>query len=80
VAALHLDEPLKMFNELQQLQIYITPDMNVYKNLISTGMDQLMFKQDFLMKIQLLEEMLFVALNGHQSNEMTEEQTKGKNG
>lgn len=54
--------------------------MNVYKNLISTGMDQLMFKQDFLMKIQLLEEMLFVALNGHQSNEMTEEQTKGKNG
>lgn len=78
VASLQMDDTLSMFNELRELEIYITPDMNVYKNLILTGMDQIMFKQEFILKVQLLEEMLFMALNGSQPINLSEEQTKRK--
>jgi hypothetical protein len=78
VASLHLDDTLSMFNELRELEIYVTPDMNVYKNLILTGMDQIMFKQEFILKVQLLEEMLYMALNDSQPISLSEEQTKRK--
>ena len=69
---------MSMFNELRELEIYVTPDMNVYKNLILTGMDQIMFKQEFILKVQLLEEMLYMALNDSQPISLSEEQTKRK--
>lgn len=78
IASLHMDDALTMFNELRELEVYVRPDMNVYKNLITTGMDQLMFKGDFLLKVQLLEEILYIALNGTQPLALTEDQTKGK--
>lgn len=78
VASLHLDDTLSMFNELRELEIYVTPDMNVYKNLILTGMDQIMFKQEFILKVQLLEEMLYMALNDSQPINLSEEQIKRK--
>ena len=78
VASLQLDDTLSMFNELRELEIYVTPDMNVYKNLILTGMDQIMFKQEFILKVQLLEEMLYMALNDSHPINLSEEQTKRK--
>ena len=78
VASLQLDDTLSMFNELRELEIYITPNMNVYKNVILTGMDQIMFKREFILKVQLLEEMLYMALNDSQPINLSEEQTKRK--
>lgn len=78
LVSLYKDDALSLFNELQELEIYVTPDMNVYKNLIMTGMDQLMFKHEFIGKVQLLEEMLYIALNGTQPVTMTNSQIKSR--
>lgn len=72
-----MDDTLAMFAELRELEIYLTPEMNVYKNLLMTGMDQIMFKREFIIKVQLLEEMLYMALNGTQPISLTDEETRG---
>lgn len=77
VASLHLDDTLGMIKELYQLELFITPSMNVYKNLVQTGFDQILFKKDFLQNLLTLEEMLYLVMHGHDSLKLTEEQTKG---
>jgi hypothetical protein len=67
-----------LFNELSELEIYVTPDMNVYKNLILTGMDHLLFRKGLLSTIQVIEEAVYIALNGFQAFDLSEEQTKGR--
>lgn len=79
LACLHTDDMLGMIRELYELEIYITPDMNVYKNLIQTGFDQMLFKPKFLNSLLVLEELLYMVIHGVEPNNLSEEQTKGRN-
>lgn len=75
VAALMMDDPVSMFKELAELEIYLTPDMNVYKNLIATGLDQLIFRNNLLPTIQLIEDVVYSAIHGKQKIDLSEGQT-----
>ena len=67
---------ISVIQELYELEVYIRPEMNVYKNLLLTGLDQLLFKKDFLKNIHILEELLYMVMNGgNQSISLTDEQT-----
>lgn len=78
VAYLHMDNMLAMVQQLAELELYLCPNMNVYKNLLATGLDQLLFKRGFLPKVFILEELLALAMNGKAPTALTEDQTKGR--
>ena len=78
VAYLHMDNMLAMVKQLAELELYLCPNMNVYKNLLATGIDQLLFKQGFIPKVLILEEMLAMAIHGKASTTLSEDQTKGR--
>ena len=78
LAHLHTDDMMSMLRELQELEQTITPDMNVYKNVISTGFDHILFKPGFLSNLLVLEELLYMVTHGIELNRLTEEQTKGR--
>lgn len=69
---------MNMLRELQELEQTITPDMNVYKNVISTGFDHILFKPGFLSNLLILEELLYMVTHGIELNRLTEDQTKGR--
>lgn len=77
LASLHLDDMLGMIRELYELELFITPNMNVYKNLVQTGLDQLLFKKGFLEQLLILEEMLYIVMHGTEPFKLSEVQTKG---
>ena len=76
LACLHTDDMLGMIKELAELELYVTPDMNVYKNLVQTGFDQMLFKPGFLSHLLILEELLYLVMHGVEPSRLTEEQTK----
>ena len=49
----------------------------MYKNIISTGFDHMLFKPGFVPNLLVLEELLFIVTHGIELNRLTEEQTKG---
>jgi hypothetical protein len=77
VNALKLEDTIEMLNEVTEMEIYIEPHMNVYKNIILTGMDCLMFKPTFIPMAQILEEFLFTAANGESPLMLSDSQMKG---
>ena len=42
------DDMLSMLQEISELESYITPDMGVYKSLIHSGFDNIMFRGTLL--------------------------------
>jgi hypothetical protein len=78
LAHLHTDDMMGMLRELQELEHTITPDMSVYKNVIATGFDHILFKPGFLSNLLVLEELLYMVTHGIELNRLTEEQTKGR--
>ena len=77
IAYLHMDNMLAMVRQLAELELYLCPSMNVYKNLLGTGFDQLLFKPGFIPKILILEEILYLVMHGKTPTNLTEEQTNG---
>lgn len=75
-----MDNILAMIKQLEELELYLTPDMNVYKNLLASGMDQMLFKQEFLSKIFILEELLYIVMNGKPPATPKEDTIKGSLG
>lgn len=78
LAYLRMDNMLAMFKQLAELELYLCPNMNVYKNLLATGFDQPLFKDGFIPKALILEELLFMVMNGRTPSNLTEEETKGR--
>ena len=56
-----------MINQLIELEILISPEMNVYKNIIESGFEKFLFKNDFLKLLVVLEEFLHIMLLGSDS-------------
>ena len=77
VLALMVDDPMVMFKQVAELEIYITPDMNVYKNIIATGLDQLLFRKGLLPTILQIEEVAFMVIHGQPPAIMNDEQAYG---
>lgn len=69
---------LKMMTELAELELYLCPNMNVYKNLLTTGIDQILFKKGFIPKVLILEELIYMVMHGKTPVSLTEDDTKGK--
>ena len=65
-----------MLQEISELESYITPDMSVYKSLIQSGFDNILFRGSLLELLQILEEMLFIFLHGHESIQLSDDETK----
>ena len=64
---LKIGQEIDMLRELAELEISITPDMAVYKNLVETGFELLLFKPGFLECVLILEEVIHVLLQGTDS-------------
>ena len=77
ISYLQLDDMQGMLEQMAELELYLNPSMNVYKNLITSGFYHLLFKTGFIPKVLILEEILQLVLLGKQPNRMSEEQTKG---
>lgn len=77
MAYLRMDNMLAMFKQLAELELYLCPNMNVYKNLLATGLDQLLFKRGFIPKVLILEELLHLVMHGKNPTNLTEAQTNG---
>ena len=70
------DDMHSMLQEISELESYITPDMSVYKSLIQSGFDNILFRGSLLELLQILEEMLFIFLHGHESIQLSDDETK----
>ena len=73
-----MDNMLAMVQQVAELELYLCPNMNVYKNLLGTGLDQMLFKRGFIPKILILEELLAIVLHGKTPTSLTEDQTNGR--
>lgn len=76
LAFMHTDDTPGMLQELSELECFLTPEMNVYKNLLQTGFDQLLFRNHFLDTLQILEEMLFITMHDKEPFRYTDEEIK----
>ena len=70
------DDMHSMLQEISELESYITPDMSVYKSLIQSGFDNILFRGSLLELLQILEEMLFIFLHGHECIQLSDDETK----
>jgi hypothetical protein len=69
LVALHTDDMNSFLNELQELEQLISPDMYIYKNIMESGLDCLLFKDNLLSQLIVLEEaMMDTILLGSSSN------------
>ena len=55
-----------MMVQLNELETYITPDMNVYSSLVETGFGNMLFStyRDFLRDVTILEEFIEITIEG----------------
>lgn len=67
-----------MLKELNELEIYITPDMAVYKCLIDSGFSYFLFKGGLINSLIVLEELLEFAIAGEEPIIMELEAAEGK--
>jgi hypothetical protein len=65
---------INMMLQLQELESFITPDMNVYNSLVETGFSTLMYNghSNFLNEIMVLEEFIEQTVNGLEVKQTTE--------
>lgn len=68
-----------MLKEMSELELYLTPEMGVYKSLITSGFIYFIFKQDLIQKMIVLEELLQFSILGEEQDGMNSEEAHGKN-
>lgn len=77
MAYLQMDNMLGMMQQVSELELYLCPNMNVYKNLLSTGLDHALFKSGFIPRVLILEELLYQVMHGKNPSNLTAEQSQG---
>lgn len=78
MACLLSDDMTGVLRELYELEVFITPEMNVYKNLIESGFDQMLFRPRFLNHLVVIEEIICRVAYGKEVFDLTPEKCKGR--
>ena len=64
MVAIHTDDMIGLFTELQELEHFLSPEMYLYKNVMETGLDCFLCKGNILHYLIVLEEVLYCVLVG----------------
>lgn len=77
VACLQTDDRVGMLRHLAELEIYLAPDMAVYKCLISSGFIYFLFKGSLINSMIVLEELLQFSVTGEEPTILNSEAAEG---
>lgn len=77
VACLQTDDRIGMLRNLAELEVYLAPDMAVYKNLINSGFMFFLFKGSLINSMIVLEELLQFSITGEEPRVLDTEQAEG---
>jgi tetratricopeptide (TPR) repeat protein len=77
IAFLFTDDRIGMLNQISELELYLTPDMGVYKCLIISGFVHFLFKGGLIPYMVALEELLQFAMMGEEPFILDSEAAEG---
>jgi hypothetical protein len=72
------DDGIGILKEISELELYLTPNMGVYKCLISSGFVHFLFKSRLIPYMIALEELLEFAMVGDEPFHMGSEAAEGR--
>lgn len=73
------DDRIGMLRQVLELELYITPNLVVYKSLISSGLAYFLFKGKLISYMITLEELLQIAMMGEEPSNLDLEAAEGSN-
>jgi hypothetical protein len=77
MACVLTDDKIGMLKEISELELYLTPDMGVYKCLMTSGFVHFLFKGRLIPHMIALEELLEFAMVGEEPIDMDLEVAEG---
>lgn len=77
MACLLTDDRIEMLRQILELELYISPDMGVYKCLMTSGFSHLLFKGNLITHMIALEELLQFAILGEEPTNLDSDAAEG---
>lgn len=78
MACLLTDDRIEMLRQILELELYLSPEMGVYKCLIASGFCHILYKGDLITHMIVLEELLQFAILGEEPSNLDTDAAEGK--
>ena len=80
LANLFSEDFTSFLHELAELEVYLSPEMNVFKNLMLSGINLMVMKPNFISNALILEEVFHLIFHADQPSRLSDENTKSSLG